>query len=356
MNLRRFGVLLMKELVQGPKSFMFILAVIMPLALSLVVSLVFGTFFSERARLGLLDEGQSALTSQIRENPAVLLSLYNSQAELVDAVGRGAADMGLILPAGFDARLQSGEPARMEVYVWGESQLQHRIVTSTALLNASRQVAGHATPVEIVQTLLGEGSNIPWEQRLLPLLVLLSIMVGGLMIPSTSLVNEKEKHTLNALAITPATLTEVFLAKGLMGALVSIFSAVMILALNRSFGGQPLLLISALALGAAFSASLGVLMGALIKDISSLFAIIKGTGIFLYGPAVVYMFPEIPQWIARLFPTYYIINPILEITQNRAGLAEVWVELAILTGLILATGVVIFLVAEKTHLTAAARG
>jgi len=41
----------------------------------------------------------------------------------------------------------------------------------------------------------------------------------------------------------------------------------------------------------------------LVKDINTLFAIIKGLGIFLYAPAIVSLFPELPQWIAKVFPT-----------------------------------------------------
>lgn len=356
MNLSRLFVLLKKELVQGPKSFIFIMAVVMPVGLSLMLSLVFGSFFSERARLGLVDQGSSELTRLTQDNRALNVSLYRSAAELEDAVARGAADLGLVLPAGFDARLRSGELARMAVYVWGESQMQHRITASAALINATRQIAGHETPVEVVQTLLGEGSSLSWEQRLTPLMVLMSIMFGGMMVPATSLVNEKEKRTLNALSITPATLAEVFTAKGVLGALVSMAAALMILTLNRAFGGQPLLLMGALALGAVFSAVLGVLVGALVKDITSLFAIVKGTGILLYGPAFVYMFPEIPQWIARLFPTYYVINPILEITQNGAGLAQVGTDLLILIGLTVVTAAILAWAVGRASFTAPARG
>ena len=60
---------------------------------------------------------------------------------------------------------------------------------------------------------------------------------------------------------------------------------------------------------------------------------IKGLGIFLYAPALVYMFPEIPAWIGKIFPTYYIIQPVMDIIQDGAGWMDVLPNLGILAAL-----------------------
>jgi ABC-2 type transport system permease protein len=341
MNFRRVIILLQKELVQGPKNFIFILALGMPLLFSLIVSLVFGTFFSGQAGLGVVDESNSAFRRLVSENQAVRVSSYGTIADLKSAVERGAEDLGVWLPGDFERQISANQPVRITAFVWGESYLQDRVVLSAALVSAVRQMAGQEAPVEIVQNMLGEGVNIPWEKRLLPLMVMMTILVGGTMIPSTSLVNEKTHHTLSALSVSPATLLDIFAAKTILGMLLSIFSGLLILFLNQSFGGQPLLLVLVLALGSMFSATIGVVLGILAKDINTLFATIKGMGIFLYAPGFVYMFPEIPQWIGQIFPTYYIIQPVLALTQENAGLGDIYLELLVLVGLILLMFVVV---------------
>ena len=55
MSPRRIGILLKKDLIHSSKSFIFIYAVVMPLAISLVLTLVFGTLFSEKPKLGVFD-------------------------------------------------------------------------------------------------------------------------------------------------------------------------------------------------------------------------------------------------------------------------------------------------------------
>ncbi|MBA7540482.1 GTPase Der [subsurface metagenome] len=86
---------------------------------------------------------------------------------------------------------------------------------------------------------------------------------------------------------------------------------VVILVLNQAFGTEPMLLILVLAFGAIMAGEIGLLCGALIKDITTLFAIWKAGGILLFGPAIIYMFPQIPQWIGKLFPTYYFLQPVI---------------------------------------------
>jgi ABC-2 type transport system permease protein len=334
MNLHRVSALLAKELIQGPKNYFLIIALVMPVAATLVISLIFGTYFSGKSRLGIVDHGQSQVTRLSQENPALLVTTYSTPTELQDAVGRGAVDMGVVIPAAFDSQARAGEQVNVTFYIWGESLLQNRIILGSALVNSMRQVAGQEPPVEITETVLGRGENIPWEKRLLPLLVLMSIIIAGVMIPSSSMVTEKVKRTLVALSVSPATMAEILLVKGILGWILSAFSGLLMLFLNRAFGLQPLPLITVLLLGAAFSATIGLMLGIFVKDINTLFTAIKSMGIFLYAPGFIFMFPEIPQWIGRIFPTYYIIHPVLEISQNDATLAEIAPEIGILIGLL----------------------
>jgi ABC-2 type transport system permease protein len=208
--------------------------------------------------------------------------------------------------------------------------LKNRLFLGITMAFLFRDLTGLDSPVEIATAIVGEGQVIPWEERLLPVIVLMTIILGGIMVPATSLVEEKQNRTLGALVITPASLNYVFAAKGLLGAILSFFVAIVVLVLNGAVGTQPLLL--AMVLGLA--ASLGLLLSASMKDVDTLFAVIKATGILLYAPAIVYLFPGIPQWIGKLFPTYYLIAPVFEISQQGATWSDVALDVFILAGLI----------------------
>ncbi len=330
MNLRRVGVLLGKEFRLGWRNVFFIFAVVMPVAFTVIISLVFGTVFSGKARLGMVDEGASALPARAAALASLDTRVYASPEALRAAIADGRLDIGLVLPGGFDERVQAGEQVSLTAFVWGESTVKNRVVAGTAVATLVRDLTGRDAPVEIVTDVVGAEGQLPWEKRLLPIIVMMAILMGGSVVPAALLVEEKQRRTLRALTTTSASLSEVFVAKGLLGWILSILMALVTLLLNRAWGPEPLLLLVALALGAVMAAAIGILMSAFLKDMNMLMSVVKGGGILLYAPGLVYMFPEIPQWIGRIFPTYYLIQPVIEITQHGGGWADVAPELAVM--------------------------
>jgi ABC-2 type transport system permease protein len=339
MSLRRVGILLYRELVQGPKNFILIFAVVVPLVLSLVLSLLFGTLFAGKPRLGIVDDGDSQFTRSAAAMQSFTVREYASETGLREAAETGAVDIGVTLPADFDARVQNGQTTAMVAYIWGESLMKNRAMLVAAMTTWVRTIAGQRSPVEIVTTVLGDAAALSWQARLLPFIVLMALVFGGVMLPASSLVTEKQHRTLTAVSITPATMGDIYAAKGVMAVAISTTMALVTLALNRALGNNTILLIGVLVLGAIMAAEFGVLLGMWVKDVNSLFATIKSIGILLYAPALIYMFPAIPQWIAKFFPTNYIIEPVIEVAQRGASLADVAWQLAVLVALIVALAV-----------------
>jgi len=347
MSPRHVGILLGKDLWHGPKSLIFVWALVMPVIISLAVSLIFGTLFSEKPRLGVLDEGNSRLVAMTEQLDSVTSKEYDSVSEIKQAVEDGAVDVGMVLPADFDSSVTQGKETELTTYIWGESLAKNRIILGATIANLVRDLAGQEAPVEIETITLGDEASIPWSERVLPLIVLMAVFLGGLFLPASSVIEEKEKRTLEAVVITPASVGDVFIAKGLMGIILSLLTGVVILVLNQAFGTEPALLVLVLALGATMAAEIGLLCGALMKDITTLFAIWKAGGIFLFGPAIIHMFPQIPQWIGRLFPTYYFLQPIIAISQGGAGWSNVAINVFILAGLDLLLIAVVTLALKK---------
>lgn len=347
MNPKRIAVLLFKELWQGPKNFIFILAIVAPVLISLLLSLVFGTFLSDKPRLGIADEGDSQLVAMVQELDSVVTREYDTADEMKQAVAEGAADMGIVLPQGFDAAVSRGEIVTVRAYIWGESLAKHRVTLPVTISSLVRELAGQEVPIDIDSVTLGDEVSIPWSDRLMPLVVLMAIILGGIMLPATSVINEKQKRTLEALVITPATIWDIFIAKGIAGVFLSLLSGIIILLLNQAFGVQPGLLVLVLLLGAVMAVEIGLLFGALIKNITTLFTIWKMGGILLFAPVFIYMFPQIPEWVGQIFPTYYLIQPIVEISQQGGGWSDIAANVFILAGIDVLFAGVVLLVTRK---------
>lgn len=334
MSLRETFVILIKDLRHGLKNFMIVFILVIPLALSLVVSLLFGTLFSQKPRLGIADQGDSQIKALAKKDTSIQVREFNSDQELRQAVENGAVDIGIALPAGFDQKVRASEQTELDAYLWGESLLKDRAILGMSLASLLRELAGHEAPVEVVTVMVGEGESLPWNVRLMPLLVFMGIVLSGSIIPAMSMVEEKMKRTLRALTISPASMGDVLAAKGLLGLLLSVTMGALMLAINDAWGNQPGLLLGVLLLSGAASAVFGVLMGALLKDMNTVFTIFKSMGIFLYAPALLLMFPEVPGWIAKIFPTYYMIAPLVEISQQGGSWSDIAVDIYVLLGII----------------------
>ena len=179
MNLQRLAVLIRKEFSQNSGSMMFIFALVVPIVFSLIVSLLFGTLFSGKPKIGVVDQGDSALTHFLQEADYLVIRIYDNKEALVSATEAGAVDVGIVLPAGIDELLKASATSHIDIFVWGQSLLKHQGIITSAIGNGLITVAGTATPVDIVTEELGTGVNVAWEKRLLPFIVLITIVIGG---------------------------------------------------------------------------------------------------------------------------------------------------------------------------------
>ena len=348
MRLSRIAVLLRKEFTQGPKNFMFFWALVVPLVISIAISLTFGSLFSHEPSLGIVDEGNSQLAGMIADSPSVNSRGFDSIAALKAAVTEGTVDGGVVLPEGFDNAVMADDEVEVSFYLWGESLAKDRTLLAITLTDSVRELSGKESPVEIQTISLGNEEAIPWKDRLLPFVVLMTITTAGIALSGTSFLQEKEKKTLDALAVTPTTIEEVVLAKGLLGVIMGLFMGIVILIVNQSMGSQPGLLVMVLLLGTIMASAMGLLLASLVKDIMTFFASIKIIGLLLYAPVIIYLFPSLPQWIGNLFPTYYIVEPIVEVSQRGGGWAQIAPEVITLVVLnVVIVGLVAFILKKK---------
>lgn len=346
MNMKRVWTLTKTEVLHGPKDTVVIMAVVMPILLALFVSLAFGDIFTDRAKLGIFDEGNSPLVEKLSMVKSMNVSVFDSEAALRAAAADGSVDMGIVLPADFDEKLTENT-VKLKAYIWGESLAKNRTIIPLALNDAVRELTGVEVPVNIENIPLGDESSVPWSQRLLPLTVLLAVFFGGMMLPAASLIHEKQRRTLEALNVTPASITDIFTAKGIIGAILAIMMGVITLAISTNFGNSPFGLIITLALGAVLAAEIGLLAGAFIKDMNTLFAFWKFGGLLLFSPAIVFMFPEIPAWVGYIFPTFYVIKPITDMSVLGASFGSVALYVGILTAIIIVTGIAVMNIIKR---------
>jgi len=110
---------------------------------------------------------------------------------------------------------------------------------------------------------------------------------------------------------------------------------------------DPLATIATLTVAAITCIEIGLVYATLAKDAKTLYSLVKTLNILILGPLIFYFFPNWPQWIAKLFPTYWFINPMFEIATRGATLADVWIELCVALGFCVAALIPIALLGRR---------
>ena len=320
--------ILRKDIALGPRSPFLLWALVLPVVLTLLIRVVFGSLFDSEPRLGVVDLGDSAVVVAAENLEGIEVSVLDDVVALRALVESGDLDAGLILQDGFDDMVVAGAQPPLGFYVAGDSLASDRIILGVTTLDLIRTTSGGGSPVAVNIVPIGD-EGLELSIRLLPLVVIMAVAIAGAMVPAASLVQEKERRTLTAVLVSPATMRDVLVAKGTLGALLAVITGVITLVMNDAFGQQALALILAIAVGGIMMAEVGLMLGSWAPDTNTLFTAWKGGSILLLFPVIFTIWPSLPQWIAKLGPTYYFLQPIFDLSVNGATLADVIGQLTI---------------------------
>ena len=311
----RIFALWMKELVRGPRSSAVLLALAYPFIIALIIQVVFGALFEQRPRIGVVDEGNSAIAGFLRDRPGIDLHSVDSQGALWEAVKSGDLDAGLHLPAGLDASIRRGERPPLDFHL-SRAARPMTVARIQAALGAALRRLGPAPPVRIERVRLRDKAPKPWRDRILPILVLLAMIAAGCLVAGFSVVDEKVRGTLQALLVTPVSLVEVLIAKGLWAGFIAVVCGVLTLVLGGATSSVGLGAAVALGLTSILCVELGLLIGLYVSTVDGLYAALKGIGPLLLISGAPFVWDAFPEWIARLSPTWYVLQPLWAFTQQ----------------------------------------
>jgi ABC-2 type transport system permease protein len=350
MRARHTAAILQRDIKLGPRSPFVLWALVIPVTITLLIQGVFGGLFAAQPRLIIVDDGGSQVASDAAALEGIEVIFVDSPEEMLDALEVNDADAGLHLPQGFDQSVRSGERPPLEFYVGGQSLASNRIVLGVTALDLIRDIEGSEPPVEVVVTQLGEES-VDLDLRLLPMILMMAVAVAAGFVPAASLVQEKEDRTLSALLVSPASIGDVLGAKGAFGVLLALVTGFATLLLNDAVLGQAGTHLIILLVASLMMAELGLLLGMWARDTNTMFAAWKGGGILLFLPTIFYIWPDLPQWIGPLSPTYYFIDPAFRVISEGAAMRDVAGTLAIGGLIILALAPVVWLAARRLEQT-----
>jgi len=272
----------------------------------------------------------------------------NDRAALDDAIARGRAQAGILVPWDYARSLGRGSTATFQVIIDASDPL-----SSQSALAAAAGVA-QARNLELLTAATGR-TTLPLESRvrprynpglrsatyIVPGLIGLILTMTMVLITATAIVRERERGTLEQLIVTPITKTELMLGKIAPYLGVGLFQMTAVLLLGRfvfaiPYVGSVSLLYAVSLLYIVASLSLGLFISTLVKTQQQAMQL----SFFFMLPSILlsgFMFPRqampvVFQWISLLIPLTHFLEILRGILLKGVGAGPILRPILVLCG------------------------
>ena len=268
-------------------------------------------------------------------NPRYDFVTVDSEATLIEAVTGNDYFAGIVLPADIMEKFARGEKPDVKIYFSSETTEEIReyyrnFVESLAFQQAGQIASFNETVIVLGTNLLGQ--DIQLRERMRPLFAVMLLMTEMFGLANLITV-EVERRTVQGLLVTPMRIRELFTAKGITGLVLAFVPAALFMAMVGGMNSQPLVVLTAMLLGAAMVIGISFLVAALSKNFMTVMGWVMVALFVMAAPAVGIMMPgTITDW-AKAVPSYYLVMPMHQAAYYGSGWGDVWQYMLAMVGI-----------------------
>lgn len=301
-------------------------------------------FEQNQTVLPVYDMSDSSWIAELKKSPDLFVQTAHSLQALKLAVCNAIyPEIGLVIPVGFTQLIREGERIDFQGYgCWGK---RYQV---SGLLPKLEEILSQSLGVPVNVHVEGNIFYPPTEGVLYLSLatinsIVLILMIGIFTVPSL-LIEEKETKTMQALLISPASISQVVVGKALAGSFYILVSSLLIFIISWTdvihWGPVILFVISS----GVFSVAAGLVLGSLFHKQQDMVGWITAILLLLVGAALIIALGiEMPS-IVRGILTWVPSVALAEI--YRAALSETYSSISIWSnfGMVLAVSVLLYAV------------
>ena len=309
----------------------------------LVISLLMVVFYryqpalfhgSEPLNVLVYDAGQTLLVPLLENSQELeVWTNYTSQEHMQERLADGELpELGLVIPADFDQRLQAGEEPILQGYVMNWVKPEDALEVQATVQDEISSLLGTPVTINIESNLVYPNPDSDGVGVTTGFAALFILVMVGLTLIAHLMLEEKQSGTLEALLVSPANATQIVLAKALTGLFYCAISSAVVLLLNRDLLVHPWLAILACLIGSLFTVSLGLWMGSRIENRGQLtllaWVFLVPLMLPLFLSLMEGLIPDTLITIFRLIPTVVVFNLLRTSFANPISLGTVALQSA----------------------------
>jgi len=333
MNWRIITALVSKDFSLFFRNRFFAIVTVIGIIFYIVVYFVMPRTVDENLEIGIYAPVMLPAFEEV-QHEGLTVQVVKSEEELKEGVIEGDYVAGIAIPADITGGLGTEQKPRLNVYFASDVPDEIKDAVEFLIRELIYQQAGQALTIEISEEILGPdmmGMQVPPRDRIRPLLAVMLLIFETFGLASL-ITEEVERRTLQALLVTPVTVKNFFVAKGITGIGLAFIQTALFMAIVGGLNQQPLIIIITLLLGAVMVTGIGFIIASLAKDFMSVMAWAMVALIPMFIPSFGVMFPgSVTGWI-KFIPSYYVVDTVHRTASFGAGWGDIWLNLLILVG------------------------
>ncbi|WP_292389297.1 ABC transporter permease [Methanosarcina sp. UBA5] len=326
MNLNVVLAIFRKDLISSVKSKNLLIILLTPIFLSLLFNSTISLTDNVAVPISVYDEGSSAdfieyLSS--RGNYDIITADSADKSEELLYNQKVAAIM--LVPEGFSADIKNGLTPSLNIIV--NPYEAKSVVFLQTYKDIIMDFAGQKYPVNITLNSLPGDLQSRFN---IPVWIMFTVIFVGMMVLPNTLTTEKEKKTLDAILVSPASEKDVIYGKSFFGLFLTIIISLVIIIINRGFVGNFLSVTVFIILGSTVFTGLGLLIASYADNYSS--ASILST-VCMAPLILLALLADLSQeigYISHLVPSTYVFYGIKSAMLNNSGISDLYPEVGIL--------------------------
>lgn len=330
---------------------------------------LFGAMFqggSQKFDVGLVNNSKSASSIKMVEafkKVEALKITEKGEVEEKTELEKGNRIAVIVIPETFkdapprkvEALTTLGKPSEISM-LYNEGKSQDAEIVSSILgqfiAKTNQAITGQPEALTIKKEAY-KSKNLKYIDFLLPGLIAMSLMMGGIVGIANSITTLRERGVLKRLLATPLNPSVFFTSQvitRLMLAMIqsAIMASIAVFGFGAHFYGNILTFITVLSFGATVFLILGLVMSSMAKSVDTVEPMTRAiTMPMMFLGGVFFPVDSMPTWlqpISRALPLSYMSDALRKVISEGASLYTIRVDLLVL----LAWGVVAFLIAIRT--------
>jgi ABC-2 type transport system permease protein len=259
MNTRVIKALLKKDIALFRSNRFYLLITVIGLVFYIGVYFVLPARLDEKLSLAMYAPVVPPAFTQLTEHQGVDIRYFSTEESLRQAVLNGDYQAAIALPPDIMTTWAAGGKPLITVYYASKAPPEINAGIVALVKELSYAQTGQPLNFQTTQEVLGPdmlGNQIALRDRMRPLLAVFILLVEILTLASLIAV-EIEQGTARALLVTPLRISDLFIAKGLLGVGLAFGQAILFMALVGGFSHQPLIILITLIIGSFMAVGTG---------------------------------------------------------------------------------------------------